>query len=176
MLKLLMKKITLQTIVLTACFLSFVNASAQDGNRNLGFGLQSSFPTYGLSAKIGISDRLLAQAIVAPFNSVKSTDFGYSVNFFGARGNYRLSDPDASVVPFAFAGAGVIRSSLNFMGTKSTTNYLGWSLGAGLEFFPGFLDNLSASAEIGYGSMNVSSVGVTVSGISLGIGVHYFVN
>jgi hypothetical protein len=62
------------------------------------------------------------------------------------------------------------------MGTKLTTNYLGWSLGAGLEFFPGFLDNLSASAEIGYGSMNVSSVGVTVSGISLGIGVHYFVN
>lgn len=171
-----MKKIILQTILFTACFLSFVNASAQDGNRNLGFGLQSSFPTFGLSAKIGISDRLLAQAIVAPFTSAKSKDFGYSVNFFGARGNYRLSDPDASVVPYAFAGAGVIRSSLNFMGTKSTTNYLGWSLGAGLEFFPGFADNLGVSGELGYGSMNVNSVGVSVSGISLGIGLHYFVN
>jgi hypothetical protein len=171
-----MKKMKLKSIVILTCFLSFGFTKAQDGNRNLGFGLQSSFPTYGLSAKIGISDRLLGQAIAAPFTSAKSKDFGYSVNFFGARGNYRLSDPDASVVPYAFAGAGVIRSSLNFMGSKSTTNYLGWSLGAGLEFFPGFLDNMSASAEIGYGSMNVSSVGVTVSGISLGIGLHYFVN
>lgn len=171
-----MKKTIIRTIVFAVCILLFSNASAQDGNRNLGFGLQSSFPTYGLSAKIGISDRVLAQAIIAPFASAKSKDFGYSVNYFGARGIYRLSDPDASVVPFAFAGAGVIRSSMNFMGTKSTTNYLGWSLGAGLEFFPGFLDNLGVSAELGYGSMNVNSVGVSVSSISLGVGLHYFVN
>jgi hypothetical protein len=171
-----MKKMELKSIVILTCFLSFGFTKAQDGNRNLGFGLQSSFPTYGLSAKIGISDRLLGQAIAAPFASAKSKDFGYSVNFFGARANYRLSDPDASAVPYAFAGAGIIRSSMTFMGNKTTNSYLGWNLGAGIEFFPGFADNLSASAELGYGSMNVNSAGISVSGLSFGLGLHYYVN
>jgi hypothetical protein len=171
-----MKKNILLTIVLGLSFLIVNSTYAQDGNRNLGFGLQSSFPTYGLSAKFGISEKLLGQVIVAPFASAKSKDFGYSVNFFGARANYRLSDPDASAVPYAFAGAGVIRSSMTFMGNKTTNSYLGWNLGAGIEFFPGFADNLSASAELGYGSMNVNSAGISVSGLSFGLGLHYYVN
>jgi hypothetical protein len=170
-----MNKIKLYTVVFITCFLSFNVAVAQNGNRNLGFGLQSSFPTYGLSAKIGVSDQLLCQAIVAPFSSAKSSTFSYTMNFYGVRANYRLSDPESTLVPYGFVGTGVIRSTYNFMGSKSSSNYLGWNIGAGLEFFPNFLDNLGASAELGYGSMNINTLGTAVRGVSLGLGLHYYV-
>lgn len=152
------------------------NLSAQDGNRNIGVGLQSSFPTYGLSARIGITDQILAQAIIAPFSS-SAGDFGYSINFYGGRGIYRFTESDRTAVPYAFAGAGLIRSTLKLgtMGTTST-NMLGWNIGAGLEFFPGFLDNLGASVELGYGAMNVGTTGISLAGINYGVGIHYYFN
>ncbi len=167
-----MKKIAI--LILTA--FSALNLFAQDGNRNLGFGIQSSFPTYGLSARVGITDQVLAQAIVAPF-SASSGDFGYSVTFYGARGLYRFTESDRTAVPYAFAGAGLIRSTVK-MGTLGSTssNMLGWNIGAGVELFPGFLDNLGASLELGYGAMNVSSLGVSLNAMNFGFGLHYYVN
>jgi opacity protein-like surface antigen len=167
-----MKKLFFTIALAFAAF----NLSAQDGNRNIGVGLQSSFPIYGLSAKIGITDKVLAQAVVAPFNS-SSGDFGYSINFYGVRGIYRFTDADNSLVPYGFAGVGLIRSTLKMGSLGSTSsNMLGWNLGAGLEYFPNFLDNLGVSVELGYGAMNVSSVGVSVSSITAGGGIHYYFN
>lgn len=150
--------------------------SAQDGNRNIGIGVQSSFPTFGLSARIGVTEQIQVQPIIAPF-SASSGDFGYSVTFFGARGIYRFTETDRVAVPYGFAGAGLIRSTLKMgsLGSQSS-NMLGWSLGAGLEFFPGFLDNLGASVELGYGSMNVGAAGASISGVTYGVGLHYYIN
>ena len=116
----------------------------------------------------------MAQAIVAPF-SASSGDFGYSVTFYGARGIYRFTESDRTAVPYAFAGAGLIRSTLKMGSLGSTSsNMLGWNLGAGLEFFPGFLDNLGASVELGYGAMNVGTTGISVAGVNYGVGIHYY--
>lgn len=149
--------------------------SAQDGNRKIGVGLQSSFPVYGISAKIGITDQVMAQAIVAPFGASAGTA-GYSLNFYGARGIYRFTDPDRVAVPYAFAGAGLIHSTFTYGTTSSSANIVGWSLGAGLEFFPNFLDNLGLSAEIGYGSMSVGTGNIAISSMTYGGGLHYYFN
>jgi opacity protein-like surface antigen len=148
-------------------------ASAQDGNRTIGVGVQTAFPVYGLSAKIGITDQIVAQAVIAPFSG-SSGSVGYSINFYGARGIYRFSEPDKMAVPYAFAGVGLIRSTLNLGSSSSSSNLLGWSLGAGLEFFPGFLDNLGASVEVGYGAMNVGNLGVSLAALTYGVGIHYY--
>ena len=165
----------MKKLILTfALAFSAFQLSAQDGNRNIGVGIQSSFPTFGLSARVGITDQVMAQAIVAPF-SASSGDFGYSVTFYGARGIYRFTESDRTAVPYAFAGAGLIRSTLKMGSLGSTSsNMLGWNLGAGLEFFPGFLDNLGASVELGYGAMNVGTTGISVAGVNYGVGIHYY--
>lgn len=165
----------MKKLILTfALAFSALQLSAQDGNRNIGVGIQSSFPTFGLSARVGITDQVMAQAIVAPF-SASSGDFGYSVTFYGARGIYRFTESDRTAVPYAFAGAGLIRSTLKMGSLGSTSsNMLGWNLGAGLEFFPSFLDNLGASVELGYGAMNVGTTGISVAGVNYGVGIHYY--
>jgi len=165
-----MKKITLTFLL--SFFISIV--VAQDGNRRIGIGAQTSFPIYGLSAKIGFTDQIIGQAIIAPF-SVSAGDYGYSINFYGARGIYRLTEPDRFAVPYAFVGVGLIRSTykLGYLGSSST-NLLGWSLGTGLEFFPRFVDNLGLSVELGYGAMSVGALGLSISSITYGVGVHYY--
>ena len=149
--------------------------TAQDGNRKIGVGLQSSFPVYGLSAKIGITDQIMGQAIIAPFGASSGT-VGYSLNFYGARGIYRFTDPDRVAVPYAFAGAGLIRSTFTSGTTSTSANIVGWSLGAGLEFFPNFLDNLGLSVELGYGSMSVGSGNIAINSMTYGGGLHYYFN
>jgi hypothetical protein len=165
-----MKKITLT--ILFSCIISIV--VAQDGNRRIGIGAQTSFPIYGLSAKIGFTDQIVGQAIIAPY-SVSSGDFGYSISFYGVRGIYRFTEPDRFAVPYAFVGGGLIRSTLKLGSLgSSSANLLGWNLGAGLEFFPSFLDNLGSSVELGYGAMSVGALGLSINSITYGVGVHYY--
>jgi len=169
-----MKKILKITIALALlCNSNLVKA--QDGNRKIGVGIQSSFPVYGISAKFAITDQILAQAIVAPFGASSGT-VGYSLNFYGARGIYRFTDPDRTAVPYAFAGAGLIRSKFTFGTTSTSANIMGWNLGVGVEFFPNFLDNLGVSAELGYGSMSVGTGDVALRSMLWGGGLHYYFN
>lgn len=162
-------------LLIVAVLFTEKSAIAQDGNRKIGVGLQSSFPLYGISAKVGINDQIMAQAIVAPFGA-SSGDVGYSINFYGARGIYRFTDPDRSAVPYAFAGAGLIRSTFEYGSTSTSANLLGWSIGAGVEFFPNFLDNMGASLELGYGSMSVGTGDIAIRSMTYGFGLHYYFN
>jgi len=148
---------------------------SQDGNRSIGLGLQSSFPTYGISARASVTERIQGQAILAPFGG-KAGSVGYTVTFYGLRGIYRFTDVDRSAVPYGFAGAGLIRSKFNFGSTSTSTNLLGWNVGAGVELFPGFLDNMGASIEIGYGALSVSALGASFASITYGFGLHYYFN
>ena len=149
--------------------------SAQDGNRKIGVGFQTSFPVYGISAKIGITDQIMAQAIIAPFGG-SAGSVGYSMNFYGARGIYRFTDADRTAVPYGFVGAGLIRSTFTYGGTSSSANLVGWSLGAGVELFPSFIDNLGASIELGYGSMSIGAGDISIQSLIWGGGLHYYFN
>jgi hypothetical protein len=45
----------------------FCAINAQDVKRTFGVGLQSSFPTFGISVKYAVSEKSVVQATLAPF-------------------------------------------------------------------------------------------------------------
>ena len=168
-------------ILLTTLFLLFtINVlTAQDGNRKIGVGIQSSFPIYGIgiSAKIRLADKFMVQAIISPFGRL--SDGGNPINFYGARGIYRFRDAKKKVAPYAFAGAGMIQANESHGHSgiliSSKTVYLPtYGLGAGIEFFPKFMDNFGGSIELGYGSIRLDLLDMSIQTVITGIGLHYY--
>jgi hypothetical protein len=69
-----MRKLLIMSVVILLATVS----QSQEVNRTFGVGLQSSFPTYGISAKYAIAEQSVIQGTVAPFGSGL-----FSVNFYG---------------------------------------------------------------------------------------------
>lgn len=164
-----MKKIVIMVIV----FLMVTHLNAQDVKRKLGVGLQASLPTYGISAKYGITDQSVIQGTIAPFSSGL-----FSVNFYGARYIHRFPDKDqgkVSLDPYIYGGVGLMSFKTNLsdfgMG-KSSESFFSYSVGGGLELI--VAKKLGLSAELGYGKMNVVD-GISVSGILGGGGLHFYI-
>jgi hypothetical protein len=166
--------------IITTIVVAFIitQVSAQDVKRTFGVGLQSSFPTYGLSVKYGITEQSVVQATIAPFGA--SADGGsVSLNFYGARYIHRFPGDDASKVvldPYLYAGGGLMSYTVNttaYGGSKSTSNSFGYSVGGGLEAI--LIGKLGVSAEVGYGKMNFSG-GVAVNALLFGGGLHFYIN
>lgn len=166
--------------IITTIVVAFIitQVSAQNVKRTFGVGLQSSFPTYGLSVKYGISEKSVVQATIAPFGV--STDGGsVSVNFYGARYIHRFPGDDGSKVvlePYLYAGGGLMSYTVNttsYGGSKSTSNSFGYSAGGGIEAI--LIGKLGVSAEIGYGKMNFSG-GAAINSILYGGGFHFYIN
>ena len=75
-------------------------------------------------------------------------EFGYTKNFFGetsdhtsnvltAMGNFMLAPKFGPVQPYGLAGLGLIRTTVEAVGTSSDQNQFGWDLGGGLMVFFG---------------------------------------
>jgi hypothetical protein len=164
-----MKKVVI--IVLT--FLYFSTSNAQDVKRTMGVGLQSSFPTYGISVKYAVADNSVVQATIAPFSAGL-----FSVNFFGARYIHRFPDADqgkVSLDPYVFGGAGIMTFKTDLSGYgmgKTSDSFLSYSVGGGVELI--LARKLGISAELGYGKMNIVD-GLGVSGILGGGGLHFYI-
>ena len=164
-----MKKIAIMIFT----FFMMTHLNAQEVKRTLGVGLQASFPTYGISAKYGITDQSVIQATIAPFSSGL-----FSVNFYGARYIHRFPDKDqgkVSLDPYIYGGAGLMsfKTDLSDFGMgKSTESFFSYSVGGGVELI--VAKKLGLSAELGYGKMNVVE-GVSVSGILGGGGLHFYI-
>lgn len=153
-------------------------ANAQDVRRTFGVGLQSSFPSFGISAKYAVTEQSVVQATIAPFGT--SSDGGsVSMNFYGLRYVHRFPDSDEksiSIDPYLFAGGGLINYKTNFTAyglDKTSENMLGYSLGGGVEAILG--GKFGVSAELGYGKMSFSG-GVAATGILFGGGLHFYIN
>lgn len=164
---------------ITCCLIFIILAvKAQDVKRTFGVGLQSSFPTFGISAKYAVTEQSVIQATIAPFGA--STDGGsVSMNFYGARYIHRFPDTDRRSVsfdPFLFAGGGVISYKTNYtsygLGKTSETMF-GYSAGGGVEMLVG--GKFGISLELGYGRMNFSG-GSAATGILGGGGLHFYIN
>lgn len=89
---------------------------AQDVKRTFGVGLQSSFPTFGISLKYAITEQSVVQATIAPFGG--SSDGGsVSMNFYGVRYVHRFPDSDErniSLDPYLFVGGGLMNYKSDF--------------------------------------------------------------
>ena len=169
-----MKKVMLGLFLVMA--VSVINA--QDVRRTFGVGLQSSFPTYGISVKYAVAEQSIVQATIAPFGA--SADGGsVSMNFYGVRYVHRFPDSDqksVSIDPYLFAGGGLLNFKTNFTALglgRTSDNMFGYSLGAGVEAILG--GKFGISAELGYGKMNFSG-GVAANGILFGGGLHFYIN
>jgi opacity protein-like surface antigen len=75
-------------------------------------------------------------------------EFGYTKNFFGESvgqtsnvmtfmGNFMLAPKIGPVQPYGLVGLGLIRTSVEGVGTSSDQNQFGWDLGGGLMLFFG---------------------------------------
>ena len=75
-------------------------------------------------------------------------ELGYTKNFFGETstqtsnvltfmGNFMLAPKFGPVQPYGLAGLGLIRTSVEGLGTSSDQNQFGWDLGGGLMVFFG---------------------------------------
>lgn len=167
-----------KTIISFCLLFAALAVKAQDVKRTFGIGLQSSFPSFGISAKYAITEQSVVQATIAPFGA--SMDGGsVSMNFYGARYIHRFPDSDqrsVSLDPYLFAGGGLLSYKQNFtafgLGT-STENMFGYSAGAGVELI--VAGKFGISLELGYGKMSFSG-GVAASSILSGGGLHFYIN
>jgi hypothetical protein len=170
----------MKSVIIILIFTSSVlQMQAQDVNRKFGVGLQSAFPTFGLSAKYAITDQSVVQATLAPFGtSVDGASF--QMNFYGARYIHRFPGNEGTSVvldPYVFGGVGLISYTSNYNDYfldeyNSSESVLGYSVGGGIELI--FLKKLGWSLEAGYGKMSISG-GIAVNTLIFGSGIHFYI-
>jgi hypothetical protein len=196
-LQIYMRKFYLLVFVLTAYSLSAQSlipsesTSSYQGlmskgrnNRTFGIGINWTFPATGFSAKYAFQDNLKIQGSFS-IRSYGSDIYKYTWSMYGASLEYCFKESsfgNGEIIPFLYAGGG--RGVLNYgeaFGLQDDN--FGWwayNVGAGLEFFPSFLDgNLGITSKIGFGSIGAGSGvgGVSVNGVFMyGAGFHYYIN
>jgi opacity protein-like surface antigen len=86
-------------------------------------------------------------------------ELGYTKNFFGETstqtsnvltfmGNFMLAPKIGPVQPYGLAGLGLIRTSVEGLGTTSDQNQFGWDLGGGLMVF--FGEHIGVRGDVHY--------------------------
>jgi len=152
-----MKKLSLLILTLFFCNISYT--------QSLGIGLQSSFPSYGLSAKLDMNDTHSAQVIFGALGIVSN---------YSARYIYNFQETGAiQVKPFLYSQVGVWSYSFSSFGIDENESTIGYGLGAGLEFnWLNFVsENLKTTVEIGYGKVDLDSYNFAFT--TFGFGIHY---
>jgi opacity protein-like surface antigen len=86
-------------------------------------------------------------------------EFGYTKNFFGETsnetsnvltfmGNFMIAPKIGPVQPYALAGLGLIRTSVEGVGTSTDQNQFGWDVGGGLMVF--FGEHVGVRGDVRY--------------------------
>jgi opacity protein-like surface antigen len=86
-------------------------------------------------------------------------ELGYTKNFFGETvgstsnvltfmGNFMLAPKIGPVQPYGLAGVGLIRTTVEGVGTSNDQNQIGWDLGGGLMIF--FGEHIGARGDVRY--------------------------
>jgi opacity protein-like surface antigen len=86
-------------------------------------------------------------------------EFGYTKNFFGETssqtsnvstymGNFMLAPKFGPIQPYGLVGAGLIRTSIEGVGTSSDQNQAGWDVGGGVMAF--FGQHIGVRGEVRY--------------------------
>jgi len=152
-------------------FLSLAPATAQDSTAAAGrysIGLQSSWPTYGLSLQYHLNPKVTAEAVLGRSGTLTNV---------GGRVLYRYRRSDTNDV-YGYGGVGLWRYSYSLAELNETA--VGGSVGIGAEAFleqilgaegEPFLP-ITLSAEIGLAFVQFENYN-GFSALSYGGGVHY---
>ena len=124
-----MNKILLAVLLITGISLK---AQKLDFPR-LGVGIQTSFPLGGLSGKLDITKQHSAQAIIGIFGPLSIYSGRYLYNFSEDGKNFRIK-------PYLYGQVGLWSYDFqsinqNFQSIEDTENTLGFSAGAGIEWY-----------------------------------------
>lgn len=147
-------------------------SNAQDVKRSVGFGLQTAFPSFGLSAKYAINDASMVQAIIAPFGTGT-----WNTNYFAGRYLHRFLDAadlgsGVSLDPYVYGSLGVVTYNWKYAGYKYKDSFFSFGVGGGAEVVLG--EKFGVSAEIGLGQFGISNYSSSF-GLMSGIGLHYYI-
>jgi hypothetical protein len=160
--------------IICASILLLLTIISYGQNEKVAVGIQYQTFTYGLSVKYNVDENSTVQATVNPVSFSAA-----NLNFYGARYYYNFPQSNSKITPYLFAGAGLItyKYALSSM-TGGILNdvsgsFLGYSAGGGISGRLG--TNLELSGDAGFGKLNFVE-GLSVSGINLGIGLHYYIN
>ena len=127
-------------------------------------GFQGSFPAYGLSGKMDITDTFTGQAIIGIVGNLQT---------FAGRGIYNFKrEPFWDAYGYGMIGAWRYSAWSNYSETV-----LGFGAGAGIEYdwrkFDDELPPIYWNMELGLGFANFNKVNYNFSTIMFGVGVHY---
>ncbi len=148
-------------------------------DHQLGFGLNYTWPSTGLSCRMGFDNKFKGQASLA-FRNYGS----YSWSFFGVELNYIVNETDfdfGNLEGFGYAGIG--RGTISFKDQYYQTlglenyNWIGFNVGVGAELFPdAFKNKIGIIGKLGFGSYGTYGVETaTAMGLLFGGAVHYYI-
>ena len=146
-------------------------AFAEEKGTKFGIGLQASFPGYGISGIVDVTDKVSIQGIL---------DFIGDLKMYAGRGIYRFTKkPFWNAYGYGAIGAWSYPYKVLESGklVKKTETVLGFGAGVGIEYnwqaLARELPPLWWNVEVGLGIVKFEKAVYDVSTITLGLGVHY---
>ena len=151
--------------------MTFVGITAIGYSQNFGLGVQSSFYTYGISAKLKMNDYNAVQGVVSLLGPYSSYTAGYMKSF-------QESDLGSSLElqPYV-VGMGSLHSmsaSNIFVQNSTVSSSFGFGIGGGVSWKFSSFDDFEISNEIALTTIATPFYsGYTWSVIHFGFGLHY---
>lgn len=133
-------------------------------NLRYGVGFQGTFPAWGISGTIGITDDITGQLILGPFGFLQT---------YAGRGLYQFrEEPYWEMYGFGMLGVWTYNYGFN---RRNTETSLGIGAGAGIQYDWRVLDDqlppIFWNLELGLGFVNFDNY--NFGNILIGTGVHY---
>ena len=152
----------------------FVSSAAFAQEEKFGIGVQFTFPAWGVSGMMDVTDKTSIQGILGLIGDLK---------MYAGRGIYRFrKEPYWNVYGYGMIGAWSytgykIGYDSNFNVEKTTETALGFGVGVGIEYtWRAWIPELPPifwNIEIGFGRVKFDEVDYNFSTFMIGTGVHY---
>ncbi len=158
------QKVFKRVVVAAALAVPAMSANAEIGNSKYAIGFQTGFATYGVVARMALSDKVSAEGVLGLFGPL---------SHYGARGLYLLKK-ETYWDAYAFGSAGAWTWKSDLVGIDDETVF-GFGAGGGIEYdWRAFNENLppiSWSMEIGFGMIDLDNY--DFGGFTFGAGGRY---
>ncbi|MCK8825716.1 porin family protein [Fuchsiella alkaliacetigena] len=157
------KRILVLALVLALLLAVTGTVFAEEGDsEQYAVGFLASFPSYGISGVMQLTDQISVQGILGPLGTIST---------YSLRGRYNFQE-DEYWRMYGYAGAGIWRYDYT---TTSTETSFGVAGGAGYEYdwqaFDEDFPPLSSTVELGIGLVDLDYYDFTA--ITFGVGTHY---
>ena len=152
--------------------MAFVTITAIGYSQNFGLGIQSSFYTHGISAKLKMNDYNAVQGVVALLGPYSS----YTARYMKSFKEHDLSS-SVELQPYVVGMASLHTIVVpKYLGQNSTiSSSLGYGIGGGVSWSFSSLDNFEISNELAWTTIaSPFYTGYNWSYLHFGFGLHYY--